>query len=119
MLKDQDFDVRAVEPGLYGPEGFRRILFHFDTLPEASKALRLAVSIGRLADSHLRLLHLRLWDPFSMAGGRVYLETSGEAWGLVDRALKWVWDYGVCASGTVVESKRSDLGPGILSEMSL
>jgi nucleotide-binding universal stress UspA family protein len=117
MLRGQDFNAGAAAPQRFDPQGFRRILVYFDTLPEALKALQLAVSIGRIAGSHLRLLHLRLWDPYSMAGGRVYLESSGEAWAQVDQALNWVWKYDLCASGTVVESKRSDLARGILAEI--
>ncbi len=110
-----DSDMRDDER--YGT--FRRVLVPVDTFEMSVNALRLAARTGRAAGGRLRLVHVRVWDPPAPRGGGLfYPETSEEATALLDKAMSYVWNFGVDASGIVVEAPRPSVGAAILAEAS-
>ena len=109
-----DSDMRDDER--YG--SFRRVLVPVDTLEMSVNALRLAARTGRATGGRLRLVHVRVWDPPGPRSARFYSETSEEATALLDNAMRYVWDFGVEASGVVVEAQRSSAGTAIIGEAS-
>lgn len=110
-------DSDMLDDERYG--SFRRVLVPVDTFEMSVNALRLAARTGRATGGRLRLVHVRMWDPpVARGGGLFYAETSEEATALLDNAMRYVWDFGVEASGIVVEAQRSSTGTAIVIEAS-
>lgn len=109
-------DSDMLDDERYG--SFRRVLVPVDTFEMSVNALRLAARTGRATGGRLRLVHVRMWDPPGPRSARFYSETSEEATALLDNAMRYVWDFGVEASGIVVEAQRSSTGTAIVIEAS-
>jgi len=114
-ISTPDSDMLDDEP--YGL--FRRVLVPVDTFEMSVNALRLAARTGRATGGWLRLVHVRMWDPpVPRGGGTFYSETSEGATALLDNAMTYVWDFGVEASGIVVEAPRLSVAAAVTSEAS-
>lgn len=108
-------DSDLLDDERYG--SFRRVLVPVDRFEMSVNALRLAARTGRATGGRLRLVHVHVWDPPAPRdGGLFYPETSEEATALLDNAMSYVWDFGVEASGVVVDAPRSSTGTVIVAE---
>lgn len=95
---------------------FQRLLVPVDPYGRAAPALALAAQFSAVAGSHLRLVHVRMWDPPIRGAARFFPETSEEATALLDQALTGLWNLGATASGVVVDAERSRAAAAIAAE---
>jgi nucleotide-binding universal stress UspA family protein len=106
--------IQPTRPGIAtGGGDVRRILVPVDPDGYAGAALAEAVSLATAVNGHVRVVHVRVFDPPLRSCGKYYPESSEQATEILAESVATAWAGGARASGVVVEAQRTQVGQTI------
>ncbi len=106
--------IQPTRPGTAtGGGDVRRILVPVDPDGYSGAALAEAVSLATAVNGHVRVMHVRVFDPPLRSCGKFYPESSEQATELLAESVATAWAGGARASGVVIEAQRTQVGQTI------
>lgn len=97
-----------------GDPGRTRVLAPYSATRASEAALDVAAELGRALPAEVWVLYVRAWDP--VRGGRIFIETRGEAHAVASVAVQRLRRLGVTAKARVRDSSRARIAQAILAE---
>lgn len=106
--------IQPTRPGIAtGGGDVRRILVPVDPEGYSGAALAEAASLAAAVNGHVRVVHVRVFDPPLRSCGKFYPESSEQATELLAEAVATAWAGGARASGLVIEAQRTQVAQTI------
>jgi nucleotide-binding universal stress UspA family protein len=97
-----------------GDPGRTKVLVPYSASTAADAALGVAADLSKALPAEVWVLYVRAWDP--VRGGRIFLETEGEAHAVAAAAVQRLRRLGVSAKARVREASRGRIADAIIAE---